>query len=257
MKLKELLNKILEVQKDIGSSKPYICGGVPRDRYLGRVDSIVDLDLTTGDKTVDFLSQEVSEKLKKDYNLTRKTAADGHSSIYIGNLKLDFSSNFVLPEINSILNNMNIKNPSNMKKEMFSRDFTCNALLLDFDLKTVYDPTGNGFKDLKNKVIKTCLDPKITLTSNRNRVVRAIYLAAKLGFDIDQSIIDFVKSNPESIKISTPKSLSEKLNEAFENDADKSSYLLTKMNLWDQVPITKVMRPYYSKNIKGNINVIK
>ena len=82
-------------------------------------------------------------------------------------------------------------------------------------------------------------------------------MAAKLDFDIDQSIIDFVKLNPESIKISTTKSLSEKFNEAFENDADKSSYLLTKMNLWDQVPITEVMRPYYSKNIKGNINVIK
>ncbi len=257
MKLKELLQKILEVQTNIGSSKPYICGGVPRDRFLNRVDSVVDLDLTTGDNTVDFLSQETFDRLKKNYNITRKTAVDGHSSIYMGNLKIDFSSNFILPGIEKVLNDMNVKNPSNMKKEMFSRDFTCNALLLDFDLNTVYDPTGSGFKDLKTKTIKTCLDPKITLTSNRNRVVRAIYLAAKLGFDVDKSIIDFVKSNPESIKISTPKSLSEKLTEAFNNDADKSSYLLTKMNLWNQVPITKAMRPYYSKHVKGNINVPK
>jgi tRNA nucleotidyltransferase/poly(A) polymerase len=257
MKLSELLDNILKVQEEIGSSKPYICGGVPRDRYLHRSDKISDLDITTGDKSIDYLSQEVAEKLKNDFNVTSKTMEDGHSSIYMGNLKVDFSSNFILPGIDGILQKMNIKNPSDMKKEIFSRDFTCNALLLDFNLKNVYDPTKRGFADLKQKKIKTCLDPKITLTANRNRVVRAIYLAAKLDFDIDKSIIDYVKSNPDSIKISTPKSLSEKLNAAFEEDADKSSYLLTQMNLWNYVPITKIMQPYYSKHVKGKPNVSK
>lgn len=255
MKLRELLQQILEVQKEIGSSKPYICGGTPRDRYLDRLDNLADLDITTGDNTVDYLSQEFAEKFKKQFNVTRKTMADGHSSIYIGELKLDFSSNFVVPGIDKILAKMGIDKPSNMKKEIFSRDFTCNALLLDFDLKTVYDPTGKAFTDLKEKKIKTCLPPEITLTSNKNRVIRSIYLATKLDFDIDKSIIEFVKNNPQTVKIASNKSLAEKLNQAFENDADKASYLLTQMGLWKYVPITEVMQPYYTKYVKGNVNV--
>jgi tRNA nucleotidyltransferase (CCA-adding enzyme) len=144
-----------------------------------------------------------------------------------------------------------------MQREMFSRDFTCNALLLSFDLKNLVDPTHEGFKDIKERKIKTCLDPKTTLTSNRNRVVRAIYLAAKLDFDVDDSIIKFVQQNPESAKIATDKVLNEKLNEAFKRDADKASFLITKMGLWNHLPITEAMYPYYQKHVKGGINVPK
>lgn len=240
-----------ETATNIGSSSPMICGGTPRDKYLERLDNISDLDITTGDNTVDYLSQEFSSNLRKNYNVTRKTMPDGHSTIFVGNLKVDFSSNFNVPNIDSLLNKIGIAKPTSMQKEMFSRDFTCNSLLLSLDLKNITDPTNMGFKDIKEKKIKTCLSPEITLTSNRNRVIRAIYLACKLGFDLDQSIIDFVKKNPDSIKISTTKSLSEKLNEAFDRDADRANYLITKMGLWNYIPILEKMRPYYSKNVKG------
>jgi len=251
MKLRELLQKMTEVQQKIGASKPYICGGTSRDKYLNKLDRISDIDVTTGDKTVDYLSQEFAIELKKDYNIIRKNMSDGHSSIFIGNIKIDFSSNFVVEGIDGFLQKMGITKPTNMQRELFSRDFTCNALLLSFDLKDVIDPTRRGFNDIKEKKIKTCLSPEITLTSNRNRVIRAIYLASKLNFDVDKSIIDYVKRNPTSIKISSTKSLSEKLNDAFKWDADKTSYLLTEMNLWNYIPITEQVYPYYKKHIKG------
>lgn len=228
-----------------------ICGGTPRDKYLKRLDNISDLDITTGDNTVDYLSQEFSSNLLKNYNVTRKTMPDGHSTIFVGNLKVDFSSNFNVQNIDSLLNKIGIVKPTSMQKEMFSRDFTCNSLLLSLDLKNITDPTNKAFKDIKEKKIRTCLSPEITLISNRNRVIRAIYLACKLGFDIDQSIIDFVRKNPDSVKISTNKSLSEKLNEAFTRDADRASYLITKMGLWNYIPIIDKAQPYYLKNVKG------
>ena len=112
-------------------------------------------------------------------------------------------------------------------------------------------------QDIKDRKIKTCLSPEITLTSNRNRVVRAIYLACKLNFNIDQAIIDFVSKNPQTVKISTTKSLSDKLNEAFAKDADKASYLLTKMNLWNYIPVTEAVYPYYMRFTQGKGNVPK
>jgi tRNA nucleotidyltransferase/poly(A) polymerase len=239
------------VQQKIDSSEAYLCGGTPRDRYLKHLENISDLDITTGDKTVDYLSQEFSEVLKRQYNVTRKTMSDGHSSIYIGSFKMDFSSNFNVPNIEALLIKQGITNPTNMQKEMFSRDFTCNALLLSLDLKQLTDVTHRGFKDIKDRMIRTCLSPDITLTTNRNRVARAIYLAAKLDFDVDPSIIDFVQKNPESIKIASDKSLAEKLDEAFTRDADKASFLISKMNIWNHIPITKTVYPYYAK-IRGN-----
>lgn len=256
MKLRELLSEMKRVQVEIGSSVPYICGGTPRDKHMGRLDNIADLDITTGDKTVDYLSQEFYLQLRKRYNVTRKTMEDGHSTLFIGNLKVDFSSNFIVNNIDPILRQMGIEKPSNMQREMFSRDFTCNSLLMTLDLKNILDPTRKGFQDIKDRKIKTCLPPAITLTSNRNRVVRAIYLASKLDFDIDKSIIDYVSKNPQTVKISTEKSMADKLTEAFEKDADKAAFFITKMNLWNYIPVTEKIYPYYMK-YKGKSNVAK
>lgn len=255
MKLRELLSKMKEVQKKIGTSEPYICGGTPRDRYLGHLENISDIDITTGDKSVDYLSQEFAVALSHDFNIERKTMDDGHSTLFIGNLKVDFSSNFNVPNIDVILKSLGINNSSEMQKEMYSRDFTCNALLLSLDLKNLVDPTKMGFKDIKSKMIKTCLDPEITLTTNKNRVIRAVYLASKLGFDIDPKIINYVAQNPQTVKISTEKAMSDKLSEAFKRDADRAAYFLNKMNLWSFIPITKEVYPYYMKYTQGKNNV--
>lgn len=255
MKLHELLQEMKRVQENIGASAPYICGGTPRDKHMGKLENIADLDITTGDKTVDYLSQEFSIYLRKKYNVTRKTMEDGHSTIFIGSLKMDFSSNFMVHNIDHILQQMKINNPSNMQREMYSRDFTCNSLLMTTDLKKIIDPLKVGFKDIEARKIRTCLSPEITLVSNRNRVVRAIYLACKLDFDIDSSIIDFVKKNPQTAKISTERSMTEKINEAFSKDADRASYLITQMNLWNYIPITEKAYPYYQKHLQGKINV--
>jgi hypothetical protein len=236
-----------DVQTRIGASKLFICGGVARDKFMGHVDRINDFDICNGDKTIQYISTEFGQKLAKDYNIIRKFHADGHSSIYIGDFKLDFSSNFNVPNIEKLLNIKGIKSPTSLQKEVYSRDFTCNSLLLDLDLKKVYDPTNSGFKDIDNKIIKTCLSPEITLTSNKNRVIRAIYIATKLGFDIDKSIIEYVSKNPQIVKNANPKTLIEKMNEAFTKDADKAAYYLDKMNLWPEVPITELSRPYYLK----------
>lgn len=231
MKLAELLNIISETANKNNTSTPRICGGVARDFALNKLSNVSDLDITTGDNTVHMLSSELAKILRKSYSIKEKTSDDGHTSIFLSNLKLDFSSNFNAPNINEYLNKLNISNPTEMQKEMYSRDFTVNALLLDLDLKKIYDPTNLGLKDIKSKIIKTCLDPKITLTVNKNRVIRSIYLAAKLDFEIDKAIIEFVKNNPNSVYNSTHKLLNDKLNEALKYNSDKTKYYLNEMGL--------------------------
>ena len=251
MKLRELLQQLEEVRRQINVPPVFVSGGTPRDKFMGRLDNVSDIDLTNGSRTIDYLSQQFYEELRKKYDIKRITASDGHSTIFIGNLKVDFSSNFITPNIDDYLARLGMNQPTSMQKEMFSRDFTCNALLLTMDLKKLLDPTQRGFADIKNKMIRTCLAPEVTLTANRNRVIRSIYLACKLGFDIDPLIIDFVSKNPESVKLSTQKAMHEKLNQAFSKDPNKAAELLSKMNLWQYIPITEKVYPYYMKAKNG------
>jgi len=247
MKLRQILRTMQRVQEKIGASPAYIVGGTSRDKYLGRLENVADIDITNGNKSIEYLSAEFANELKKEYQLTRKVMEDGHSTIFLGNLKIDFSSNFNVPNITVILQQMGIPHPTDMQKEIFSRDFTCNALLISLDLKTLIDPTERGFRDIGARKIRTCLSPEITLTSNRNRVVRAIYLATKLDFDVDTSIIEFVRDNPSVINVSTKKVMKEKLDEAFTRDPNKASYLVSEMGLWNHIPISNAIYPYYMR----------
>ena len=82
-------------------------------------------------------------------------------------------------------------------------------------------------------------------------------MACKLDFDIDDSIVNYVSKNPEVAKISTDKSMTDKLTDAFSRDPDKASYLITKMNLWNYIPIVEPAYPYYQKHLQGKTNVKK
>jgi hypothetical protein len=51
--------------------------------------------------------------------------------------------------------------------------------------------------------------------------------------------------------------MTEKLNDAFTRDADRAAHLVTKMNLWNYIPVTEKVYPYYMKHNKGKVNVGK
>ncbi len=244
MKLQELLQSIDLIREKNEIPEVYVCGGTPRDKYLtGSIKSIHDLDLCTGSNTAQLLASEVFGTLRKTNNIQLKKHEGGHSTLYFGNLQIDFSSHFVIPNVEKIVG----KPLSELQKEMFSRDFGCNALLLSLDMKKLFDPTDKGVSELKQKIIKTCLSPEITLNAYPNRAIRSIYLAAKLGFDLAPELENYIKQNPKVIQVSSQKSMIEKLNKAFEVDPDKSIHLLTKLGLWNYVPVVDNMIPYKNK----------
>lgn len=241
MTLKELLFLIGDVAKRNKISTPFICGGTPRDKILGRLDQMVDLDITTGDSDIIRLGQEVSKALP---GANYKLMPDNHSQISLGKFKIDFSSNFKVPGIKMMLYKAGINNPTEMQCELYSRDFTCNALLLSLDLKNIFDPTGLGIKDIERKLIRTCLPAQLTLGSQHKRIVRVIYLAAKLNFEVDQEIIDWVRKNPQNFANAKSKYLSDKLQKAVDADKNKTIRLLDQMNLWKYIPPVSDLLPY-------------
>lgn len=214
---------------------PYIVGGFPRDIVLKRFESITDVDITCGNKD----SEKLGNLLVKKFPGTKYIVySDGHGRFEYERFKLDFSNNFNVPGIAQILEAMNIKNPTEMQKEMYSRDFTINCLLMPLNLSTVHDLTNKSMKDLSSKIIDTCLPPRITLLSDPRRIARIIYLGAKLGFNPSERVKTWVTKNPQSILSAPENYVKEKINEAIKVNKEHAISLIRTMNLINHVPLT-------------------
>lgn len=246
MELIDILNSLSKIAKEMGKSTPYICGGTPRDKVMGRPMVIEDIDITTGDQSIKILARELAKRFGGNY----KEMLDGHSQLILDRFKLDFSTNYIEPGVDTMLINAGMKNPSQMQQELYSRDFTCNALLMTIDLKKILDPTGLGLQDIKSRTLRTCLPAKITLGSDLKRVARVIYMATKLNFKVDQEIIDWVRKNPQSI-VPDGKSdyTTKKINQALDYNPDMTVRLINTMGLWPYVLPSERLMPYISRNV--------
>ena len=244
MKLSKLLIFIKDLAKAKGISEPFIVGGLPRDRILGNPNEFNDVDITTGDAGIHYLSREVATRLKSPI-MSYKVMPDGHTNISLsGGLRLDFSSNFRIPGITHLLEKANIQHPTEMQKELYSRDFTCNTALMSMDLKRILDPTGLAIDDIGRKVIRTCLAPEQTLAYDNNRIVRAIYLAAKLGVSLDSGIVNWVKNNKGAVANIKQKYFADKLSKALKYDKERTIELLDLLDIWGEIPLVKDLASY-------------
>lgn len=248
MQLHDILSILKEIAEQHKLSEVWICGGIPRDKVMGRLDKIKDLDITTGDEGSFILGKEFAVRL----NLPNQVMSDNHVQAHIGDFKVDFSSNFKTPGIENLLTKAGLTNPTDLQKEQFSRDFTCNSLLLSLDLKTIKDPTGLGIKDINKKILRTCLPARLTLGYDNKRVARILYLSSKLGFELDQEIVDWVKAHPSSIANADKAYVVKKLQRAFEADPENTVYLLDSLALWNEIPLGKDLIARWTQHIKGS-----
>ncbi|EMR01665.1 CCA tRNA nucleotidyltransferase [Cesiribacter andamanensis] len=94
------------------------------------------------------------------------------------------------------------------------RDFTINALAISLnqaDWGELLDPF-EGVKDLRRKIIRTPLDPKITFSDDPLRMMRAIRFAAQLNFDIAPDTFDAIIEQAERLQIISAERIMDELN---------------------------------------------
>ena len=235
-----ILNKLNEISNDFGISKPYICGGIPRDKLLGLLNKIEDIDITTGDQSVHILADKLAEAFRAKITTTK----DGHKTVIIENLKIDFSSNYVVPNLKEALVKFGVKNPKPMQLEMYSRDYTVNSLIMSLDLKKIIDPIGLGLEDLQNKILRTCLPPAITIGNDPKRIVRAIYLAAKLNLTMEDRVVDYIRENTNLLSRVINSYIAIKLIAAFKHNSNITKKYIKDLNLNDVIPRTTQLKRY-------------
>src|SRR5690554_6337275 len=176
----------------------YVIGGYVRDYILKRGEA-KDIDIVAVGSGID-LAQEVSRLLPgkpkvsifKTYG-TAMLKSGGIELEFVGARKEAYSEESRNPAVEN----------GTLEDDQNRRDFTINALALslsDKNFGALLDPF-NGIEDLKNKIIRTPLDPDITYSDDSLRMLRAIRFASQLDFIIEKQYLDAITRNAKKIKI--------------------------------------------------------
>ena len=94
------------------------------------------------------------------------------------------------------------------EEDAFRRDFTVNALFYDIATYSIIDYV-NGLDDLRAGVIRSIGDPDVRFKEDPVRMLRAIALAARLGFTIDPPISEAIRANRHEMASASPARLLE------------------------------------------------
>ena len=94
------------------------------------------------------------------------------------------------------------------------RDFTVNAMAVCLNsarFGELVDPFG-GLEDLKERTLRTPLDPDITFSDDPLRMMRCVRFSAQLNFYIDDETFAALERNRERIKIISRERIADELN---------------------------------------------
>src|SRR5690606_29687203 len=94
------------------------------------------------------------------------------------------------------------------------RDFTINAMAFGLNKHNygqLLDPFY-GMDDLRNRVIRTPLDPVETFSDDPLRMMRAIRFATQLNFKIDIHVFKAIVANTDRIRIVSRERITDELN---------------------------------------------
>lgn len=194
-KVDELVHRIGEIA-DKFNFEVYAVGGYVRDRILGRERKEVDL-LVIGDGP--NFAKIVSEELGiKDITIYKNF---GTALINYGNYKIEFVGS--RRESYTKYSRKPKVEPGTFEDDIKRRDFTINTLAFSINKKNFGEIVDlfNGYEDIKNKIIKTPLEPSVTFSDDPLRIMRAIRFATQLGFQIEENTLKAIEEMRERLAI--------------------------------------------------------
>jgi len=175
----------------------YVIGGWVRDQILERPST--DIDIVVAGSGVE-LAKRVAEKLNKADKLkvyrNFGTAMLRHREWqveFVGARKESYRASSRKP----------IVEDGSLDDDMRRRDFTINAMAVSLNQKdfgNMLDPF-NGMQDIRDRCIRTPLDPDVTYSDDPLRMMRAIRFAAQLDFLVDASSFEAIQRHAGRITI--------------------------------------------------------
>ena len=154
----------------------YLVGGSVRDQLMGRPTR--DLDLTTDAPTDAIKALLEASGVNSLYTLGEKFGTIG---AIVGDVTVEvttFRARDDAPPEGGVV--------AALHTDLAHRDFTINAMARDLRTGELHDPF-EGQLDIKHYLIRAVGDPEARFREDPLRMLRAVRLAAELGFHVDRA----------------------------------------------------------------------
>ncbi|PLX16046.1 MAG: tRNA nucleotidyltransferase [Marinilabiliales bacterium] len=199
--MKKCLNDpIFNIISQVGDSEQipvYVIGGYVRDALLNRQSKDIDVvAVGSGIEIAEKVAKKLGPKVKVSVFRNFGTAMIRYQDYeveFVGARKESYREDSRKP----------IVEDGTLDDDQKRRDFTINAMAFSLnknDFGELLDPF-NGENDLKDKIIRTPLEPDQTFSDDPLRMFRAVRFSAQLNFSIEQKTYQSISENRKRTNI--------------------------------------------------------
>ncbi len=191
---------------DSTNTEIYVIGGFVRDLFLKRPSKDIDiLVIGNGIKFAEAAGRLLHTKVAVFKNFGTAMLREGDLEVeFVGARKESYRTESRKPIVEN----------GTLDDDQRRRDFSINAMALGLNSSNygeLLDPF-DGIRDMKDKIIRTPLDPAETFSDDPLRMMRAIRFATQLNFSISSDALEAIKKNAERIKIVSQERITDEIN---------------------------------------------
>jgi len=214
----------------------YVVGGYVRDLLLKRESKDIDFvcvgsGIELAKESAAILNPKISVNYFKNFG-TAQFRFEDLDLEFVGARKESYQRDSRKP----------IVEEGSLTDDQNRRDFTINAMAISLNKENfgeLIDPFG-GIEDIKERVIRTPLNPDITFSDDPLRMMRAIRFATQLDYVIEQSTLDAIERNKDRIGIISQERISTELNKIILSPIPSIGFILL-----DQVGLLDIIFPEF------------
>lgn len=214
-----IFKTVSAIATDLGV-KIYAVGGYVRDEMLqpGKVKK--DIDFVVAGSGLEFarayaakLGEDAGSLVEfPDFDTARFVFASVEGEQVEGVKEIEFAG--ARREAYNPNSRKPVVQATTLDEDLARRDFTVNAMareVVDGGLSTIIIDPFNGLVDLRNKLLRTPLDPDETFSEDPLRMLRAARFAAQLGFAIEHNVYESLSRNASRLTIISAERMQEEL----------------------------------------------
>ncbi len=217
---RKIFEQISDTADELGL-ECYVVGGYVRDIFLQRPSKDIDVVVVgSGIEMAQALGRRLGKTARvsvfKNFGTAQVKYRDAEVE-FVGARRESYQRDSRKP----------IVEDGTLEDDQNRRDFTINAMAVCLNRQRfgeLVDPFG-GMDDLRERTIRTPLDPDITFSDDPLRMMRCIRFATQLNFHIDDATFDSLVRNRQRIEIISRERIAEELNKIIGSPVPSKGFI--------------------------------